>query len=192
MAKIFNAPPKQAMPVKQVQQAVNLPFNPFANVPQGWNPSLPPPTINPTRGIPVQPEAYQYPGAIFGSQWEDVQQLIRKQNKTFGFTAIVAATSITNFAVKLSGTAKILLGMKMTVGTPAFVDPSSTFDLIVNNERIINAVPVLYFNNDFSVNSAVQEYVSFPRPLSGNDDITLVVNEIGALPQNYEMIFYYL
>jgi hypothetical protein len=193
MAKQFNPPPKQ---VNVNTKAVTLPtgfipYNPYANVPPGWNPSLPPPTIQPTKGLPIQPEAYQYPGAVYGANWIDVQELIRKQKKSLGILQSVANNTTASIQIKLSGTAKILLGLKIS-NNPGTKSPNSKLTLLVNNERIINDASVFFFLSDFSQNSMTSEFVSVPRPISGNDDISLQISEVSGLTQLYEITFYYL
>lgn len=192
MAKQFNQPPKQVSVTTKTPSLPNfVPFNPYTNVPPGWNPSLTPPTVTPTKGLPIQPEAYQYPGAVYGAQWLDVQQLIRKQKKAFGILQTVQNGVITSVPVKLSGTAKIFLGFKIS-NTPGTKSPNSKFTLLINNERIVNDCGIFFFLSDFSQNSMNAEFVSLPRPLSGNDDIVLQINEQSGLTQTYELTFYYL
>lgn len=191
--KLIMAADKNFIPQQQQQQPVMNPYyNPYQQIPYAWNPAVPPPVIMPVQGMPPMPREYQYPGAIYGAQWEDVQDLIRKQKKSKGIIINSIISTTVETQVNLSGTAKIFLGIR--IGNSSFgLSRNAVWQLVINNEIIFKDVSTFFMMNDFTVNSAVTEYFSYPRPLTGTDDIQIFVSEPAAGANSaYEVSFYYL
>jgi len=165
--------------------------NAYGSIPYGWNPALPPPNIAPTKGIAVNNPDSQYPGGVYGAPFIDVQQLIRKQKKTFGLLAQSVGGTVNRFPVQLSGTAKVFLGLSIG-NNPGLLDQASTIELKINNEIIITDLSMFFLFRDFSVNNSPNEYKSYPRPLSGTDEITLTINDVNVGNNTFLFTFYYL
>lgn len=174
------------------QAPVNMPGgNYYANYPYGWNPLVPPPNVLPTRGVAPSPDAYQYPGGVMGAPWNDVQALIRKQKKVKGITFNSVLNQTVEVPIDLSGTGKILLGLKCMFFNLGIIPPQNKVSLIVNSELIIDKLSVWFLCNSLGSYAPGSEFFAFPRPLSGADSITLSVLETGAsIP--YQFNFYYL
>lgn len=190
--KVTSNTPKTGSNTVNISGNNLVPFNPFENVPPGWNPALPPPIIQPVQGVPLSPASFQYPGATYGAPWDDIQELIRKQKKTLGILAVCNVGTVNNFSIKLSGTANIFLGL--AIGNfSAFLNPLSNLTLTINNDVVIDKISTFFLLKETTVCNSPYEYKSYPRPLSGNDDIVLTINEDpGGLNSVYEIIFYYL
>jgi hypothetical protein len=180
-----NAPPPR---VVTTGAPVLAPSSYWNGLPASWNPGLPPPTIIPTKGVMQSPDIYNFPGGIYGATWEDVQMLIRKQIKTQGLNAQTVASTRNTFPIRLSGTAKILMGILFG----GFTGLLTKVSLFVNNEQIITDVAPFSLCNIISANIASIDYFSIPRPLSGSDDIILVIDEVAGVNTTYPVTFFYL
>lgn len=126
---------------------------------------------------------------------EAVRSFIKKQKrmKGFNFNVPVGASS---FDLKLSGTARMLLGIaifgKSTSSTAgaswaSFVN-ISTLQFQINNEIVIDQVDPNFLTPQFNNN----EYYYIPRPLSGTDILTLDFVNGGGLTEICNVVLYYL
>lgn len=112
------------------------------------------------------------PGAQYGGTVEQIRDLINKQQRSRGFTFTVAAGR-NQFNIPLSGMANIFLGIK-TPDVAAIVPGTLALTLNINSEIIFQDMDHNYF---LTANAGLnQPYVPYPRPLSGNDVITLIVD----------------
>lgn len=179
-------PPVYKAPIRVTVNKGGLP--PVSEI---LNPLVPPPTYAPPGTIPPLPPGYQFPGAIFGATWPDIQALIQKQRKASGFLLTALPLVRNSFPINLSGTAKILLGMKC--GAKAgLIDIRNVFSLMVNNELIFDNISFAFFSSEFQTNGFGSDYVSFPRPLSGSDNIVITIDSVAGGNITYDTIFYYL
>lgn len=108
-----------------------------------------------------------------GVTFQDYQNFTRKQKrgKAFQFTTAVGRISV---PINLSGTARFLLGVRSDFNATTASGQEHRFTLTINNEIIFEDVHQSYLNSRQS--GFAQEYVKFPRMLTGNDEIVLVVN----------------
>lgn len=124
----------------------------------------------------------QFPGQQFGGSIEQIRGLITKQKRFTGLL-MTLAVGFNEFSFKMSGSARMLLGILLFTG-----NDTETVSLIINDELILDNCPVTClcsFNR-----SREQEYFMFPRPLTGSDVVKVVYQSTGAAP-NF-MNFYFL
>jgi hypothetical protein len=130
----------------------------------------------------------QFPGSQNGASIESVREFIRDQKRAKGYT-ITADTGTTSTDIKLSGTARMLLGFSILLD-PARVAANTlpeSFALSINNEVIIDQTAPRFFSPEF----CDDEFYFFPRPLSGTDEITTTIqNSLAAT--NVLIAFYYI
>lgn len=122
----------------------------------------------------------QFPGQQNGASIEKVRNFNKNMVRRKGFR-FSGGTTATVFEIKISGTAKFLLGI-------AFLN--STFGLCslsINNEIVFQDVDTGFF----SFGNTEQDYYAVNRPLSGQDDISLSIT--GDAPYtNQPFIIYFL
>ena len=97
-----------------------------------------------------------------------------------GFT-ISAAVGSSETTLDLSGFAKQFCGFSLS-GSVA----TSTIQLVVNNDVVVESSNALFFENDAS---NPRMYTEFNRPLTGQDTITLKTTATAA--DTFEIIVYY-
>ncbi len=129
----------------------------------------------------------QFPGVAPGMDIEQVRQIIRNQKRSRGFAFALSIGANNSFDIQLSGTARVFLGFALS--SLATEDPNLAPDQItitINNEIVIQEVLPRFFTDEFMDD----EYYFFPRPLSGQDTITVQFNAIGGF--TVQMIVYYI
>jgi len=138
---------------------------------------------------PVTPvvKTPQFPGVNPGMSIEDVRKVIRNQKRTKGFQFDLSVGADNSFPIKLSGTARLFLGFALD-SRPDFVpaDIPLSVTITINNEIVIEKVFPAFFSSSFMDD----EYYFIPRPLSGQDTITIQFNA----PSDFTvfMIVYYI
>lgn len=155
-----------------------------------------------TPGNPLQPLAgVNFPGAQLGAPIEVIRDLIRKQTRMLGVPFTVPISAIgAQISVPVEGMSdgKIFLGISVTDGETVQRLVSEQFTLIINNEVIFQNLNVLGLMTG-STQSAFKTgmnvpFVSFPRPLSGQDDIVFTITNQAAVAINAHLgsiqIFY--
>lgn len=147
------------------------------------------------RARPVQPfnpdlplAGVAYPGGQMGAPIEVVRDLTSRQKRVNGFEFIIpvaaAGTRLPRIVVDNLGDAKIFLGLFMasTSGGAGSVFSLEIATLMINNEIIFQDIPLVGLQSTIFT----QEYISFPRPLAGQDeifiDITLTAAVLVACP----------
>jgi len=127
----------------------------------------------------------QFMGVRPGMTIEQVRSVIRRQKRAKGFRFGIAAGS-NEFDIQLSGTARVFLGFSLLFDEADPLIVPDDINITINNEIVIDQVPPGFFNPAFMDD----EYYFFPRPLSGQDTITLNVNGTGDI--DLLVIVYYI
>lgn len=129
----------------------------------------------------------QFPGQQFGATVGDVRSWIKQQKRLKGYRFNLPTTS-SEFELKLTGSARMLLGLNVLPdpGT-ASTDVVTEMQFVVNNEIVIDSVNPKVLSPDF----CDDEYYFIPRPLSGTDQITI---KFKAAPESQfiDVTLYYL
>lgn len=126
------------------------------------------------------------PGQKLGMTIQEVKDFIKAQKRIKGFSFDVVAGDNTGLQVQLPGTAKVLLGIICFPGTTATAG-SNEIELKINNEIAIEQTPARFLSADVTDS----DFIYLPRPLSGNDDISININGVIA-PDTVEFGFYYI
>jgi hypothetical protein len=131
----------------------------------------------------------QFPGQQFGASIEQVRSMIKRQKRLKGYNFTVP-TNASEFDIKISGTARILLGIALL---PNQKNASSFLSVTqvqfkVNNEIIIDQLDPNFLTQLLNNN----EYYYIPRPLSGQDDITISFLNTGGDNEDVRMVLYYI
>jgi hypothetical protein len=97
---------------------------------------------------------------------------------------ITSVNGVQDNSLTLSGFAKCLNGI---IIEPLAANLNNvTISLIVNNDVVIDSANANFFDQDAS---NPRQYFEFYRPLTGQDTITLRVEDTGA--QSFEILLYY-
>ncbi|MCH7850938.1 MAG: hypothetical protein IH845_04820 [Nanoarchaeota archaeon] len=110
----------------------------------------------------------QFPGQQKGFSIDAIRTLIKKQKRVRGFRFNLV-TSNQTFNINISGSARIFLGFVFSFEPDTPANFPAFFNLTINNEVVIQDVNPNFFTQRYMDD----EYYFFPRPLSGQDDITL-------------------
>jgi len=104
------------------------------------------------------------------------------------FTSVIGTTEID---IKLSGTAKLMVGFKIVpkAGHTAAYNPAKVFSLVVNNDVIIQDAPADAFSIT-NISYSTQNYCEFLRLLNGSDNIKILFTDTAAV--DYNIYFYYV
>lgn len=139
--------------------------------------------------IPPRNDSNVRPGDMMGLTVEQVQQYIKRQKKCKGFSQALVIGDNNTIRISLPGTARVLLGFAINwKRLPAGqTQPSGNATFKVNNEIVIEDTDIFFYGPDYTD----EEYYFIPRPLSGNDDITMTLK---AVEYGYTLTlnFYYL
>ena len=128
---------------------------------------------------------------------ESIRKLISRQKKIKGYTFEVP-TGNSQFNIELPGIARVFLGLVMyganrpepddvKLCCETFVNIDS-MQFIINNELIIDQLDP----NFISFGLMDTEYYFIPRPLSGQDTITITFTNNGALSETTKLAVYYI
>lgn len=117
----------------------------------------------------------QFPGQQKGFSIEAMRTLIKKQKRVRGFR-FQLVTSVQSFNINISGSARIFLGFAFSFSPDTLANFPPFFNLTINNEVVIQDVNPNFFTSRYMDD----EYYFLPRPLSGQDDITLDTQAAGA------------
>ena len=127
------------------------------------------------------------PGKSLGMTVQEVTEFIENQKRSKGFSFDLLAGNNRGLDVQLPGNSKVMLGIsiaRLNSGSPTAL---GEFSLKVNNETIIDDVNAAFLSNQFMDD----EFYWYPRPISGNDDITIDFNNVAA-PVTAKVSFYYV
>jgi len=128
----------------------------------------------------------QFPGQQKGFSIEAIRTLIKKQKRSRGFRFNLTS-SIGSFNINISGSARIFLGFAFSFVPNTLADFPPFINFTINNEVILQTVNPNFFTQEYMDD----EYYFFPRPLSGQDDVTLVTQP-AANPIILDVIIYYI
>lgn len=141
---------------------------------------------------PAGAQNQQFPGLNLapGITIDQIRDFIKKQKKIKGFQVSMPATNTWQYPVQLSGDARLLLGFIVFSSQTDPLDPTNYPDqltLEVNQEIVVQEV------HGYGVSPAAMtdEYYFIPRPLSGQDVITLKGNNPNAA-KALSVLFYYI
>lgn len=132
----------------------------------------------------------QFPGQQLGKMSiEQVRDVIKRQKRLKGYSWSVP-TGASQFNIELSGTARVLVGIALL---PNY-NNSNTFDNVTQIEfQVNNEIIIAQLNPNFLANFLNnQEYYYIPRPLSGQDEMTIKFINTGASTEDVNAVFYYL
>lgn len=128
----------------------------------------------------------QFPGQSMGESIEAVRTFIKKQKRCRGFR-FVLNTSNQSFDLNISGSARMFLGFVFSFSPNTLANFPPFVNITINNEVIIQDVNPNFFTAEYMDD----EYYFFPRPLSGQDDVTLTV-QASAAPITLDVGIYYI
>lgn len=141
--------------------------------------------INPVTGKETKPFSgsvgiVDFPGTQGGKRSiEEVREYIKNMARRKGFR-FSGGTVETAFQLKISGTAKFLLGI-------AFLNEFGAFcKMQLNNEVLFEDCDAGFF----TLGKTNQDYYAINRPLSGQDDLTLFITGDAAYENEPFIIFY--
>ncbi|MBW1841111.1 MAG: hypothetical protein JRI75_04895 [Deltaproteobacteria bacterium] len=106
---------------------------------------------------------------------EEIRAYIRNQQRCKGFQFSVPIGASQQENISLPGTAKIWMGFSLCVDSNVQAQ-TIDFDITINNEVVIENANACFFGPLFMDS----EYYYLPRPLSGQDTITIQFNNTGA------------
>lgn len=129
-----------------------------------------------------------FPGSQLGFDIGEMRDFIKTQRRCTGYT-IAGVVGNVSTPIQLAGDAKILLGA--AISTPIadlanISDFTVSFDL--NNEIVIDEINAQFFNPQQTLKSG--EYFPFPRPLAGNDKMSIDITGVSA--KTLYVVFYYI
>lgn len=107
-----------------------------------------------------------------------VQNFIASQIYMKGFVQGVAAGNTQNIKLDLGGSARQMYGFNLFI-QQSTVAEDDYFSLKLNNETIIDSVSWRAFNPSYNLNHRLQ-FFEVPRPLNGNDSLTMSYTAISA------------
>ena len=144
-----------------------------------------------TPGSPTAGAAFgTLPGQKQNMSPEQVQLIINTSKKTRGYIFNLAANVTQEESINISGTANWLLGLVVFPRTN-YNNPAATplgVTLMINEEQAMNNHPFNLLDKKFIQG----EYYLLPRPLGGQDSITMKFDNTPNGAQAVEVVFYYL
>jgi hypothetical protein len=104
------------------------------------------------------------------------------------FQSVVGVTEVD---IKFSGDARLMVGFKIISDKMNIfvIDPTVTASLSVNNQVVLQDIPVEAFS-PLVTGYSTKEWFEFVRSLSGSDNVKLVLNDNSVA--NYNIYFYYV
>ena len=126
------------------------------------------------------------------SNIKQVRDFLNTAKYVKGFVIDIANGQNTIDNIKLTGTAKFLLGIKFfVVQTEEVVDwQLSRFRWLQNNEVIIDDVPIVLYTTIPQFTIYCDEFYTLFRPLSGVDVFKLEINNPGQAYKLYPVLYY--
>jgi len=118
----------------------------------------------------------QFPAFNSNLSMEQVRQIIQEQPRCTGipFTAPLGQFTIQNN--QLPGDARLFLGLMFT----SSIDPSDTFNMILNNNKIIDSASIMLHSMSASWCITTQ-YYQYLQPLTGKDVFNFQLNTIAGM-----------
>jgi len=119
--------------------------------------------------------------------FEAIQLAYKKGRHAKGFNLALDVNGNGSIRLDLSGFDSMFLGLALQTDFATGFEVSDNFTLKVNNDVVIDNASALFFQG---AEANPRDFVSFMRPISGNDDISLSFN--GANQANVAIVVYYL
>lgn len=116
-------------------------------------------------------------------------QVARVKKALKGFS-ILSSTTTTSASIPLPGTAKYLLGIK-TINTSVSKAVGNNFDVILNNEKIVDNINCGFTEATYGANGNNEGYLEMFRPLTGKDVLNINLTATGANADTIFFIVYY-
>lgn len=130
----------------------------------------------------------QFPGQQMGkASIEQVRSLIKRQKRLKGFSHI-STVGVSEINLDLSGTARILLGFAFIKADATSFTQIKSVQFTVNNEIVMDQVNPNFLAQYLNTN----EYYYIPRPLSGQDQLTMKFQNNGGQAEQIEIVVYYI
>lgn len=120
----------------------------------------------------------------------DLQKAIRNSVKCIGFTLNYIAGNFTVTNLRLPSDAKSFLGFALSYDNPPVANRATLFNLIINNEKLIEDVHPSFFMPVFLNGMCNDNFYSIARPLNNTDNINAEVIGVGV--GDLRLIIYYL
>lgn len=120
----------------------------------------------------------------------DLQKVIRNSVKCIGFTLNYIAGNYTITNLRLPSDAKLFLGFALTYDEAPPANRATLFNLIINNEKLIEDVHPTFFMPIILNGISDDGYYKIERPLNNTDKINAEVLGVGI--GDLRMIIYYL
>lgn len=125
---------------------------------------------------------FEFPGSQYGGTIDQVRSLIRHQKKTKGID-IPLGIGFNTFSLRLSGDARMLLGFILLIATSG-----DTINLRINSDVILDGASAQGFTG-FNNQNLFDDYMIYPRPLSGQDEIILDYTSVNAKFNQIQLVY---
>lgn len=126
------------------------------------------------------------PGMAQNMTVEDVVKFIRNQKKAKGFRFTLSTGTNEDLEINLPGNAKMMMGIAFNSGSAPLLR-SARCKFEVNNEIILDNISCDFMGAEFTD----EGYYFIPRPLSGQDDISISLREVSDAG-DLDVIVYYI
>lgn len=117
-------------------------------------------------------------------------QIGRGKKALKGFQIVSSAGTTVTASIPLPGTAKYLLGIKTFNLTTAKVSGNS-FDVILNNEKIIDNINCGFTETTYGANGNNEGYLEIIRVLTGKDTLNINLSATAGNGDTVNFIIYY-
>lgn len=118
----------------------------------------------------------QFPAFNSNLSMEQVRQMIQEQPRCTGIPFVAPTGQFTINNVQLPGDARLFLGL---IFTPAS-DVSDTFNMVLNNNKIIDSASI-YLHSNLNSFSITTQYYQYLQPLTGKDVFNFQLNTIAGM-----------
>lgn len=125
---------------------------------------------------------FEFPGSQYGGNIEQVRSLLRHQKKSKGFD-LVCGIGFNTFSLRLSGDARLLLGFVILI-----CNAGEFINLKINSDLVLDGATVQGFTG-FNNENIVDDYLIYPRPLSGQDEIILDYTAVVARTNHIQLLY---
>lgn len=118
-------------------------------------------------------------------------QVARLKKALKGFSIISTNGTTVSQSIPLPGTAKYLLGIK-TVNTTTASAIKNTFDVVLNNEKIIDNINCGFTEATYGANGNNEGYLETTRVLTGKDVLNINLTTTTGADTIYFIVYYAL
>jgi len=131
-------------------------------------------------------QAQAYPGQNYGLTIDDVQKIAQNTVRKKGFTIAVAANTPQPTPITLIGTAKVLLGIVISMDDTT-VNAINTLD--VDEDTVLNGVSYTHLTRDATRSSYKEDYYPINKLITGQSSINLTITSTGATNARVTFVF---